>query len=48
MLKPFSLQIMTNFSFVNDLNHLLKMDDPVTKGPMPRWQKKGLEMSNSR
>lgn len=38
---------MANLNFVNDLNQLLTMDEPVTKGPLPRWQKKILESSNT-
>ncbi|XP_075227152.1 cell division cycle 20 protein fzy [Lycorma delicatula] len=38
---------MSQFSFINDLNAAVKMDEPLTKGPVPRWQKKCLESSFS-
>uniref|UniRef100_A0A1B6GJ63 Cell division cycle protein 20 homolog n=1 Tax=Cuerna arida TaxID=1464854 RepID=A0A1B6GJ63_9HEMI len=38
---------MAQFSFFNDLNSAVRMDDPITKGPVPRWQQKGLETSSS-
>lgn len=39
---------MSGLSFVNDINRLLTMDEPVTKGPLPRWQKKNSDLSNTR
>nr|XP_018905377.1 PREDICTED: cell division cycle protein 20 homolog [Bemisia tabaci] len=36
---------MAQFSFLNDLNSAVRMDEPITKGPVPRWQKKTLEPS---
>ncbi|PSN50320.1 Cell division cycle protein 20 [Blattella germanica] len=38
---------MSQFAFANELKNCLKMDEPITKGPIPRWQKKRLESSNS-
>jgi len=38
---------MAQFTFVNDLNNALRMDDPLTRGPAPRWQKKAMDSSSS-
>lgn len=38
---------MAQFKYFNDMNSLLTLDGPLTKGPMSRWQKKGLENSCS-
>ncbi|KAJ9576587.1 hypothetical protein L9F63_025518, partial [Diploptera punctata] len=38
---------MSQFAFTNELNNCLKMDGPLTKGPLPRWQRKCLESSTS-
>ncbi|XP_014251198.1 cell division cycle protein 20 homolog [Cimex lectularius] len=38
---------MAQFNFINELNSALRMDDPITKGPLPRWQRKVLEGSSS-
>ncbi|KAG8231860.1 hypothetical protein J437_LFUL011765 [Ladona fulva] len=37
---------MTHFQYLNDLNNLVKMDE-ITKGPLPRWQRKCLDESNT-
>ncbi|XP_014286017.1 cell division cycle protein 20 homolog isoform X1 [Halyomorpha halys] len=37
---------MAQFTFVNELNNVLRMDDPI-RGPVPRWQKKGDGSNNS-
>ncbi|XP_011142016.1 cell division cycle protein 20 homolog isoform X2 [Harpegnathos saltator] len=37
---------MSHLRFMKELNNLTRMDDPI-KGPLPRWQKKCLENSNS-
>lgn len=31
---------MSQFSYINDINSALGMDSEITKGPVPRWQKK--------
>lgn len=36
---------MSQFSFMNDLNNAVRMDEPLTKA-VPRWQKKCLESSS--
>lgn len=38
---------MSQFTFVSDMNNLLTIDGPLTKGPQPRWQRKCGEKSNS-
>ncbi|KAB0801749.1 hypothetical protein PPYR_03935 [Photinus pyralis] len=37
---------MSQFRFANEMNSLLTLDGPLTKGPVPRWQKKGAENSS--
>ncbi|RLU18571.1 hypothetical protein DMN91_008928 [Ooceraea biroi] len=37
---------MSNLRFMKELNNLTRMDESI-KGPMPRWQKKCTETSNS-
>lgn len=37
---------MSQFAFFNDLNSALNMDEPLTKGPLPRWQRKNKENSS--
>lgn len=37
---------MSQFAFFNDLNSAVKMDEPLTKGPLPRWQRKNKENSS--
>jgi hypothetical protein len=39
---------MSQFAFTNDLKNCVKMDEPMTKGPIPPWQKKCIEASNLR
>ncbi|XP_069696576.1 cell division cycle protein 20 homolog isoform X2 [Periplaneta americana] len=39
--------MMSQFAFANELKNCVRMDEPITKGPIPRWQKKCLEASNS-
>lgn len=36
---------MAQFKYLNEMNSLLNIDGPLTKGPLARWQKKGLENS---
>ncbi|KAL1459225.1 hypothetical protein WDU94_011232 [Cyamophila willieti] len=36
---------MSQFAFFNDLNSAVNMDEPITKGPAPRWQRKNKENS---
>ena len=31
---------MSHFSFENEVNDLLRLDAPISKGPAPRWQRK--------
>lgn len=31
---------MANFKYVNDLNNMMTIDSPITKGPVPRWRRK--------
>lgn len=38
---------MAQFRYVNELTSVLNLDGPLTKGPMSRWQRKGLENSSS-
>lgn len=38
---------MAQFRYLNEINSLLNMDGPLTKGPLARWQKKALESSSS-
>lgn len=38
---------MAQFKYVNELNNLLNIDGPITKGPLPRWQRKGIENNSS-
>lgn len=38
---------MAQFRYVNELNSLLNIDGPITKGPLPRWQRKGIENNSS-
>lgn len=37
---------MSNLKYMKELNNLTRMDETI-KGPIPRWQKKCLESSNS-
>jgi hypothetical protein len=39
---------MSQFAFANDLKNCVRMDEPITKGPIPRWQRKCIEASNLR
>lgn len=39
---------MAGYNFMNELNNVVRMDEPITRGPMPRWQKKCVDSSNSR
>jgi cell division cycle protein 20 (cofactor of APC complex) len=34
---------MSQFKFVAEMNNLLTVEGPLTKGPPPRWQRKGQE-----
>lgn len=38
---------MSQFNYINEMNSLLTLDGPLTKGPTPRWQKKCMENSSS-
>nr|CAD7396308.1 unnamed protein product [Timema cristinae] len=38
---------MAQCNFLNEIKNCVRMDDPLTKGPLPRWQKKRLEASNN-
>ena len=38
---------MSHFNFENDINSLLKMDAPLSKGPQMRWQRKMNESANA-
>lgn len=38
---------MSHFSLERDFVNVMKMDAPITKGPLPRWQRKVLENSTS-
>ncbi|XP_077294113.1 cell division cycle 20 protein fzy isoform X2 [Arctopsyche grandis] len=38
---------MSQFNLLNEINSLIPMDGPMTRGPLPRWQKKALEGSRS-
>ncbi|XP_049799379.1 cell division cycle protein 20 homolog isoform X1 [Schistocerca nitens] len=44
--KQLEIGVMSQFSFFNEINSCVRMDDPITKGPVPRWQKKNLDTSN--
>ena len=37
---------MSQFNLENDVNTLLRMDAPITKGPQMRWQRKQNESRN--
>lgn len=37
---------MSQFTFANELKNCVRMDEPITKGPIPRWQRKCIEASN--
>jgi len=39
---------MSQFAFANELRNCVRMDEPITKGPIPRWQRKCIEASNLR
>jgi hypothetical protein len=39
---------MSQFTFANELKNCVRMDEPITKGPIPRWQRKCIEASNLR
>lgn len=36
---------MSQFNFFNEINSALTMDGEITRGPLPRWQKKMMEAS---
>lgn len=38
---------MAQFKYFNDITSFLNVDGPLTKGPLPRWQKKALENSST-
>lgn len=38
---------MAQFKYVNEINSLLNIDGPLTKGPLSRWQRKGVENASS-
>lgn len=38
---------MAQFKYLNEINSLLNVDGPLTRGPLARWQKKNLENSCS-
>ncbi|XP_063241197.1 cell division cycle protein 20 homolog isoform X2 [Bacillus rossius redtenbacheri] len=38
---------MSQFSFYNDVNSCVRMDEPITRGPQPRWLKKPDENCSS-
>jgi len=38
---------MSHFNLENEINTALKLDAPMSKGPLPRWQRKALETSTS-
>lgn len=38
---------MSHLKYMKEINNLTRMDETI-KGPLPRWQKKCLETSNSR
>ncbi|XP_013783667.1 cell division cycle protein 20 homolog [Limulus polyphemus] len=38
---------MSHFALEKDINNALRMDGPITVGPVPRWQRKALENSTS-
>lgn len=37
---------MAQFNYLNEINSIITMDGEITRGPVPRWQKK-LDMSSS-
>lgn len=37
---------MSQFAFVNDLKSAVRMDEPITSGPAPRWMKKSVESTS--
>lgn len=37
---------MAQFNYMNEINNLLSMDGELTRGPIPRWQRK-LDLSTS-
>ena len=39
---------MSQFAFANELKNCVRMDEPITKGPIPRWQRKCIEASSLR
>lgn len=38
---------MAQFGFENDIHSILKLDMPITNGPMARWQRKASSSSAS-
>ncbi|CAH3027422.1 unnamed protein product [Porites evermanni] len=38
---------MSHFSFETEVNNLLRLDAPMSRGPAPRWQKKSTERRRS-
>lgn len=38
---------MAQFGFENDIHSILKLDMPITNGPMARWQRKASSSSSS-
>jgi hypothetical protein len=38
---------MSQFAFSREMNSV-RMDEPITKGPIPRWQRKCIEASSLR
>ncbi|TWW73293.1 Cell division cycle protein 20 -like protein p55CDC [Takifugu flavidus] len=42
-----ALAIMAQFGFENDIHSILKLDMPITNGPMARWQRKASSSSSS-
>lgn len=38
---------MAQFGFENDIHSILKLDMPITNGPMARWQRKASSSSTS-
>lgn len=41
------LEVMAHFYFETEVSNLLRLDAPLTKGPVARWQRKALEASNT-
>lgn len=37
---------MSQFTYVNDLKSAVRMDEPITSGPAPRWMKKSVESTS--